>query len=66
MRSRNSRSGMTGSATRSSTTAASPSSSTPPATHAVVLADSQSKLCPASDTQTSRTLTPPVSSAAPR
>lgn len=63
---RNSSSGITGSAARSSTTTASASSPTPPTTNAAEAPESQANCWPARDTQTSRALTPPVSTVAPR
>ena len=66
VRSRKSRSGMIGSVARISTTTAATSSRTPRTTIQALVNDAQSKLWPASETQTSSTETPPVIRPAPR
>ena len=67
VRSLNSRSGMIGStATFASTYSAAAMISTPAVTSTAVIGDTQANCWPASETQISSTLTPPVISAAPR
>ena len=66
LRSRNSRSGMIGSAARASRQTARASSRTPPPTIRAVAGEPQANWCPASDTQMSSVLTPPTMRVAPR
>ena len=67
VRSRKRRSGMTGStATRASTYKAAPITARPAVTSMAVVGDTQSNCWPASDTQTSRMLTPATIRVAPR
>ncbi len=67
VRSRKRRSGMTGSAaTRASTYRAAAITATPAPTSSAVVGETQSNCWPASDTQTSRMLTPATIRVAPR
>ncbi len=65
VRSRNSRSGTTGSLTRVSTNTASASSASAPPTSQPVVGESHAKSCPARENHTSSRVTPDTSSSAP-